>query len=119
MHVHSQGNQNLIPFDLEIEATARKQSGETRKKKAEITMAGRDLRVSWDYILPQAYGVTSSIISLTIKANNFKLCPALATFMEGDQFGGHPPENYIFIFTISLQSMIPENSTGFLLTQFS
>ena len=46
-----------------------------------------------DYALPQASGITSSIISPTIEANNFELSPALITFVQRDQFGGHPSEN--------------------------
>ena len=29
----------------------------------------------------------------TVKANNFELSPTLITFMERDQFGGHPSDN--------------------------
>ena len=46
-----------------------------------------------DYALPQTSGVMSSIASLTIKANNFELCPTLVTFVEIDQLGGYPIEN--------------------------
>ena len=46
-----------------------------------------------DYALPQASGITSSIVSPTIEANIFELSPALVMFMERDQFGGHPSDN--------------------------
>jgi len=46
-----------------------------------------------NYALPQAPGITSSIVNPTVEANNFKLSPALIIFMEWDQFGGHPSDN--------------------------
>ena len=46
-----------------------------------------------DYTLPQASGVTSSIVSPTIEANNFELSPALISFVKREQFAGHPSEN--------------------------
>jgi len=49
--------------------------------------------VLWDYTLPQASGIILSIVSPAIKANNFELSPALITFVERDQFGGHPSKN--------------------------
>jgi len=54
---------------------------------------GEDNRVLCDYTLPQASGVTSSIVSPTIEANNFELNPALITFVEQEQFGRHPLKN--------------------------
>jgi len=56
-------------------------------------MAEQDHRVLRDYALPQASGITSSTVSLAIEANNFELSPALITFVQRDQFGGHPSEN--------------------------
>ena len=56
-------------------------------------MAGQHQRVLQDYALPQASGIASSIVSLAIEAHNFKLNPALITFVERDPFGGHPLEN--------------------------
>ena len=55
-------------------------------------MAGQEQRVLRDYALPQASGITSSIVNLTVEGNNFKLSPALITFVERDQFGGHPSD---------------------------
>ena len=52
-----------------------------------------DNRVLRDYALPQALGVTSSIVSPAVEANNFELRPALISFMEREQFGEHPSEN--------------------------
>ena len=46
-----------------------------------------------DYVLPQATGLTSSIINLTVEANNFELWPAPVSFVEKDQFSGRPTEN--------------------------
>jgi len=46
MHRRSQGNQNLVPFNPEIEATARRRGREARRKKrAIVEMAGQDQRV--------------------------------------------------------------------------
>ena len=45
-------------------------------------MAERDLRVLWDYVLPQAIGITFPIVSPAIEANNFKLWPTLISFVE-------------------------------------
>jgi len=52
-----------------------------------------DHRMLRDYALPQATGITSSIVSLTVDANNFELSPALISFVEREQFSGHPYEN--------------------------
>jgi len=45
-----------------------------------------------DYALPQTSGVTSSVASLTIEANNLELCPTLVTFVWRDKPGGRPIE---------------------------
>ena len=93
MHRRSQGSQALVPFDPEIEAAARRRNSEARRKRqAEANMA-QDNRVLRDYILPQAAGVTSSIVSPAVEANNFELSPALISFVEREQFAGHPSEN--------------------------
>jgi len=52
-----------------------------------------DQRVLQDYALPQASSITSSVVSPAVEANNFELSPALITFMEQEQFSGHPSEN--------------------------
>jgi len=46
-----------------------------------------------DNALPQASSITSSIVNPTVEAYNFELSPALVTFVERDQFGGHPSNN--------------------------
>jgi len=93
MHRRSHGSQALVPFYPEIEAAESRRGGEARRKKrAEVTMA-EDHRVLCDYTLPQASGITSSIVSPTVDANNFELSPALISFVEPEQFGGHPYEN--------------------------
>ena len=46
-----------------------------------------------DYVLPQATGLTSSIVNPAVEANNFELQPALVSFVEKNQFSGHPMEN--------------------------
>jgi len=84
-------SKGLRPYPPEIEAAARRRSGEARRrKKAEAVMAWQDQRVLRDYALPQASGITSSIVNPTVEANNVELSPALITFVERDQFGGHP-----------------------------
>ena len=47
-------------------------------------MAEQDQRVLRDYGLPQASGITSSVVNPTVEANNFEINPALVTFMERD-----------------------------------
>ena len=50
MHRRSQGNQNLVSLNPEIEAAANRRHGEARRKKrAEVEMAGHDQRMlsSW------------------------------------------------------------------------
>ena len=93
----SQGNQNLVPFDLEIETALRRQGGDVRRKKrGELARAQGDNSVLRDCALPQASGITSStsfIVSLIVEANNFELSPTLISLLERDQFGGRPSEN--------------------------
>jgi len=94
MHRRSQRDQDLIPLDPEIEAAACWRSGEARRRKKEAAvMAQEDNRVLRDYAMPQASGVTSSIVSPAIEANNFELNPALIGFVERDQFGGYLSDN--------------------------
>ena len=93
MHRRNQGNHALVPFDPKIEAAARRQSREARRKKrAEVTMI-EDQRVLRDYALPQASGITSFIVSPAVEANTFELSPELISFVEREQFDGHPSEN--------------------------
>ena len=85
MRRRSQGDQDLIPLDPEIEAAARRRSGEARRRKrTEAAMVGQEQRVLHDYALPQASGITSSIVNPIVKANNFKFNPALISFVERD-----------------------------------
>jgi len=93
MHRRSQGSQALVPLHPEIEAAARRRSREARRKKRAEALMTEDNRVLRDYALPQASGVTSSIVSPTVKVNNFELSPALLSFVEQEQFTGHPAEN--------------------------
>jgi len=50
-------------------------------------------RVLRDYALPQASGITSFIVSPAVEANTFELSPELISFVEREQFDGHPSEN--------------------------
>jgi len=93
MHRRSQGSQALVPLDPEIEAAARRRSREVRRKKRAEALMAEDNRVLRDYALPQASGVTSSIVSPTVEANNFELSSALISFVGREQFAGHPSEN--------------------------
>ena len=49
--------------------------------------------MSRDYALLQVLDITSSIVCPAIEASNFELNPTLMTFMEADQFRGHPTDN--------------------------
>ena len=93
MHRRSQGSQALVPFDPEIEAAARRLSREARRKKRTEASMAEDNRVLRAYALPQASGITSSIVSPAVEASNFELNPALIYFVEREQFAGHPSEN--------------------------
>jgi len=93
MHRRSQRSQALVPFDPKIEAAARRQSREVRRKKrAEVSMAD-DHKVLCDYALPQASSITSSIVSPAVEANNLELSPAFISFVEQEQYVAHPFEN--------------------------
>jgi len=50
----------------------------------QAVMAERDTRVMIDYALPKASGISSSIVSPAVAANNFELWPALVSFVEKD-----------------------------------
>jgi len=77
-----------------MKRAARRQGGEARRKnRAKVVMAEGDHRVLQGYALPQASGFTSSIVIPTFEANNFELGPSLISFVEREQFGGHPSEN--------------------------
>ena len=94
MHRRSQGNPNLIPSNPEIEATTRRRGREARRKKrAVVEMTGQDQRMLRDYALQQASGITSSIVSPAVEANNFNLSLALIISVERDQFGRYPSDN--------------------------
>jgi len=80
--MRSQGNQTLVPFDPEIEAAARRQGAEARRRKKQVVIAHADNRVLRDYTLPQASSITSSIVSSVVEANNFELNPSLISFVE-------------------------------------
>jgi len=73
-----------------------------------VVVAEGDNRVLQDYALSQASGITSSIVSPAIEANNFKLNPALITFVERDQFGeliSNNPNAYICKFFVKYDTV--------------
>jgi len=89
MHRRSQGSQAFVLFDPEIEADACRRGGEARRKKRVKVITAKDHRLLLDYALPHASGITFSIASPVVKANNFELSPALISFVEREQFDGH------------------------------
>ena len=93
MHRRSQRDRPLIPIDPEIEATARRQSGARKRQQQQVIMAEENPRMLRDYVLPQATGLTSSIVNPAVEANSFELRPTLVSFVEKDQFSGRPTEN--------------------------
>jgi len=82
MHMRHQGNQNLILFEPEIEATIHRQSGTRRRQKVEVAMAAWENKVLLGYALSQASGVSLSITNLVIEVNNLELQPALVMIIE-------------------------------------
>jgi len=48
-----------------------------KEEEAEIAMVEGDNRGLQDYALPQALGITSSIVSPVVEKNNFELSPSL------------------------------------------
>ena len=93
IHRRSQGSQALVPFEPKIKAAAHRRSEEARRKKSAAVSMAEDHWVLRDYALPQASGITSYIVSPAVEANNFELSPALISFVEREQFAGHPSEN--------------------------
>ena len=86
------GSRDPVPFDPEIEATARRLNGERRRRLLALNqrrMANRPLR---EYAIPNAAS-TSSISRPAVEANNFELKTGLIVFIQQDQFSGSPMEN--------------------------
>ena len=71
-----------------------------------------DHRVLRDYALPQASGITSSIVSPAVEANNFELSPALISFVKRERFAGHPSENPNAHLRKFLAKCVPLRSMG-------
>ncbi|XP_063938129.1 uncharacterized protein LOC135147973 [Daucus carota subsp. sativus] len=94
MHTRSSGTENLIPFDPEIEATARKQSGEQRRNKNKEIMGeevpAKSLR---EYGMRDTTGVMSSILRPAVTATHFELKPQFIQFISNDSFAGLASEN--------------------------
>ena len=112
MHKRSQGSQALVPFDPEIEAAARRRSREARRKKRPEVSMVEDPNVLRDYALPQAWGISSSIVTAGVEANNFELSLALISFVEREQFAGYHLRTPTLIFTSSLRTATPLRSVG-------
>jgi len=97
--------QSLILYepDLKIERTFR-----LRKKKQRIEEQRREVRRNptnmaggrgdqrralWDFVIPGAQGIASSITCPNIDANNFELKLALISMVQQSQFGWTPLED--------------------------
>jgi hypothetical protein len=82
----------LIPIDLEIEATARRQGGRRRRRRNQVTqetMAEERTKSLWEYGVPDTTtGALSSIVRPTVNAANFELKPQFIQFISNDSFAG-------------------------------
>ena len=71
MHTRSSGLEILTALDPEIEATARKQAGERRRKTKGKVMGEVPAKALREHGMPDATGVLSSIVRPTITATHF------------------------------------------------
>ena len=112
MHRRNQGNQALVRFDPEIEAATRQLSREVRRKKrAEVSMA-EDHRVLRDYALPQASGITSSIVSPQLRLTTSSSAPhSSLLWSESSSLNTHR-RTPTRIFVSSLRNTTPSRSMG-------
>ncbi|KAL2902003.1 Exosome complex component rrp46, partial [Bienertia sinuspersici] len=81
---------NLIPIDLEIKATARRQGGRRRRRSqiTQETMAEERAKSLWDYGVPDTTtGALSSIVQPTVNAADFELKPQFIQFISNDSLG--------------------------------
>ncbi|KAL2895232.1 Serine/threonine-protein kinase MRCK gamma [Bienertia sinuspersici] len=90
MQTRRTGPQNLIPIDLEIEATARKQGSKKRRNKNKKEAMGEQQPKSlWEYGVPDTTtGALSSIVRPTVNAANFELKPQFIQFISNYSFAG-------------------------------
>ncbi|XP_057246701.1 uncharacterized protein LOC130589454 [Beta vulgaris subsp. vulgaris] len=94
MQTRRRGPQNLIPLDLEIEATARKQGSTKRRLKNKNQAMGEEAtKTLWEYGVPDTTtGALSSIVRPAVNAANFELKPQFIQFISNDSFAGLPNE---------------------------
>ncbi|XP_056688773.1 uncharacterized protein [Spinacia oleracea] len=118
MQTRRAGSQNLIPIDLEIEATARKQGGRRRqnKNKKKDTMGDEvPAKSLWEYGIPDTTtGVLSSIVRPAVTAAHFELKPQFIQFISNDSFSGSPndcPVSHIDNFLEKCDTMKINNVT--------
>ena len=97
MRRNSRSLDDLIPLDLEINATLRRLAAEKRAREFQSTMAGGDQQIPktlLEYSMP-SIGSTSAIQPPPLAGGNFELKPSLVTWIQQDQFSGAPMENPI------------------------
>ncbi|XP_056692695.1 uncharacterized protein [Spinacia oleracea] len=92
MYTRRTSSQNLIPIDLEIEATARKQGTKRRQNKKKEAMGGEaPAKFLWEYGIPDTTtGILSSIVRPAVTASYFELKPEFIQFISNDSFSGSP-----------------------------
>ncbi|XP_021844851.2 uncharacterized protein [Spinacia oleracea] len=92
MHTRRTDSQNLIPIDLEIEATARKQGTKRRHNKKKEAMGGEaPAKFLWEYGIPDTTtGILSSIVRPAVTASHFELKLEFIQFISNDSFSGSP-----------------------------
>ncbi|XP_048491553.1 uncharacterized protein LOC125492860 [Beta vulgaris subsp. vulgaris] len=94
MQTRRRGPQNLIPLDLEIEASARKQGSTKRRNKNKKKAMGEEAtKTLSEYGVPDTTtGALSSIVRPAVNAANFELKPQFIQFISNDSFAGLPNE---------------------------
>ena len=78
----------IIPFDSEIEATARRRNAENRKKKKQKQANMSILEQSAPKVV-----LNSSIKRPAVDANNFEIKTSFIQFIQQNQFAGAPTDN--------------------------
>ncbi|XP_057518484.1 uncharacterized protein LOC130799406 [Amaranthus tricolor] len=96
MQTRRQGYE-LVPFDPEIEAIARRLNSRQRrrrnKRREDLTMAETPEKLLLDYITPDASIVTTSIVRPEIFGNQYEIRSAFFNWIAQDQFHGMENEN--------------------------
>eukprot|EP00257_Ricinus_communis_P023468 XP_015583461.1 uncharacterized protein LOC107262405 [Ricinus communis] len=91
MQTRRTGSTDLIPIDLEIEATVRKQGSKRRRnknKQQEIMAEPPTAKPLWQYGVPDAAtSVMSSILRLAVTATHFELKPQAKEWLKDEGIG--------------------------------